>query len=652
MGKNSAQRGHRTFEPNVKADIDDMYGGYEGNGVEKNGNDDVLFEEMTLQELEIYKGKKREVLGDNKGGDELLFDNMALQELKIYGKELKISKSAGPTKANVESSRKRNYSHSQFEGAELDLEERTCYLKSRLSKQLKVENEWAEDCSFLIKPEQESTLFSVNQDLLAVAMPRASIKCEPLLYNSGYLCGLDNIKTEIIETKSYFLQNAACFADCSAANCFADVNSSESSLELLGKVDLGQLESEKSTPFPEKLEGFLDRVDDKGELEMKESAFFNNEFLQCSLNEASTNYFEDMEESTNFTMNLSGESFDGSSDNFDGGELEMSGSTSFTEGTLYCSLNEASTEYMEEKEESTYFIEEMGLPGESSNGFPDVRELDTEELSSTNNESIPCLNEALTHCEPGRSTFLQEIAENHCCRPFTSELMIEGLLPHELSAGNSEEISFLNIPGSETHHNSIGPSSQEISCQVHKNTVTQVSDMAIDDSPQSSESTAASYGCISGLQSEDLGDNADENPIDCEVPTDSVKDTSIAHGDHSTRGTNGPYSSPLDSKDSVSASNSSFDGRSPQDSKPSVLASVDESVKTSIQICPSNGTDGLNAMESFDNFHGEKPKRPPERLLSTRKAISPTCQETLRRAMTTEELYESVEISSKPYVPL
>lgn len=630
MGRKSAQRGHRTFEPNVKADFDDMSGGYEGNGVDKNGSDDVLFDEMTLQELEIYKGKKQEILGDNKGGDELLFDKMALQDLKIYGKELKILKSAGPTKANVESSRKRNHSHSQFEDAELDLEECTCHQKSRLSKQLKVENEWAEDCSSLcnlrhvgsIKPEQESTLFSVNQDLLAVAMPRASIKCEPLLYNSGYLCGLDNIKTEIIETKSYFLQNTACFADCSAASCFTDMNSSESSLELLGRVDLGQLESEKSTPFPEKMKGFVERVDDEGELEMKESAFFNNEFLPCSLNEASTKYFEGMEESTNFTMKLSGESFDGSSDNFDGGELEMRGSTSFTGETLYCSLNEASTEYLEEKEESTYFVEDMGLSGESSNGFPDVRELDTEELSSTNNESIPCLNEALTHCSaPGRSTFLQEIAENHCCRPFTSKLMIEGLLPHELSAGNSEEIPFLNIPGSETHHNSIGPSSQEISCQVHKNTVTQVSDMAIDDSPQSRESTDASYGCISGLECEDLGDNADENPIDSEVPTDSVKDTSIAHEDHSTGGTNGPYSSPPDSNDSVTAYNKSFDGRSPQDSKPSVFASVDESAKTSIQICPNNGTEGLNAMESFDNFHGEKPKHPPKRLLSTRKVM-------------------------------
>lgn len=575
---------------------------------------------MTLQELEIYKGKKWEILGDNSGSDDLVFDNMTLQELEIYeGKKRRKLKSADSTNANAKSSRKRNHSHIQFEEEEPDLEDPFYFQKPRLPKQPKVENEWAEDCSSLcnlkylgsVKPEQESTLFSVNQDSSAAAIPRASIKCEHFLYNCGCPCELGNIKTEIVETKSCILQNAAHFTDCSATNCFADMSSCESSMELLERVDVGELESTKSTPF-ENLKGFLERVDDE-ELEMEESAFFNNEYLHCSLNEASTQYFEDMEEPTKFIVNLSGESSVGPLDNFDGGELEMRGSTSFTEETLYCSLNEASTEYMEE---SIYFMEEVCLSGESSDG---LRELETKDSSSTNNESLPCLNEASTQrSKPGTSTFLQEIAKNHCSHcPFTSELTAEGVLSRELSAGSSKEICVLNSPGSDIHSDSISSSSQGISCQMHKITVTQVSEVAIDDSPQCMESNDASYGCISGLERDNVG----KIPIDSEVPKNVGKDASMDHEDHSTGDTNGPYSSPQDAEHSVIASNGSFDGHSLQDSRHGVFASVDEVAKSSIGTCPSNGAEGVSALESFYNFHGEKLKHPPERLLSTRKVL-------------------------------
>lgn len=53
---------------------------------------------------------------------------------------------------------------------------------------------------------------------------------------------------------------------------------------------------------------------------------------------------------------------------------------------------------------------------------------------------------------------------------------------------------------------------------------------------------------------------------------------------------------------------------------------------------PSDATDAPTATAETEDCHYSEPQHPPERLLSTRKAISPTSQERLCKAMNSIEL--------------
>ncbi|XP_058069068.1 uncharacterized protein LOC131218516 isoform X2 [Magnolia sinica] len=588
-------------------------------------------------------------INGNSDGNDLVFHEMTLQELRdrCKVKKRKLSKCVGIEECHP--------TRMQLKEEEFDLEEPLRCWKSMLLKKSKVERKRNGKPAFLhslesavsVKAEQDSSSFPLaTQDSMPAAMASASMVHGHLLENAN------NIGIGFSQTHSMDLKNVDLSAHFSNIPCFTEADLfGKSSAELHEEDNANELGMEEPTLFSAKAnlsaklsDRFVEEVEG-GRMEMGELASSSNEYFHCALNEASTQHQELGKSSVELPERV------------EPVELEMGELASSSNEYFHCALNEASTQHQElskssaelpervevdelETREPTSFITEMDLSGESSNRIcktADRGELEMGDSTSSPNGSPHCsLNEASTqYLELLRESFIlpesgEEIyvgnakmvfleTASHDCSPSSMfELKKDGASATMLLDSSPEAIAKPKDLGAEICSSCESKSSaEENSFQIHEKATTQMSDADIDCSLQCTELINGSDGCISDSEREDLEKLIDE--VSMEGPT--------------TRDSNEEDNSP------------SFDESSMAGEM--VSESVNEAADCSTtESCSSTGIAALVAVAALENVCGEKAEHPPQRLLSTRKAISPASQEKLRRAANAEGSYTNIQFDN------
>ncbi|KAK9271232.1 hypothetical protein L1049_026822 [Liquidambar formosana] len=533
--------------------------------------------------------------GDNERDselDDLSFGKMTLKQLKARckTKKRKLSKFIDFTDENVEtcSPVKQEYSDLRSEEEEFDLKEPLSHWKSMLTKKRKRINKCASS------PSQSAN--SVKSE--------ESPSDQDLLHSSVKLSARINIKAEVSDSIYSDCQNLVHVADDSSIGCNEQVGScGVASSEMLGTSDGCALET-------------------------GESISFTKEPRSCVVNEVSYDHLEYAE--PNSLPNVA----DMGRDTMTVDDSEMSSHHSSVlpvpelkkqEDIIHTSFPDISPEILSplkdhnsdvyDSSQSHSFPHEMSWQINSNAGaqLPEMaidNGLQCVELShgggacvfeDESKDDLSSNTEAGAASSP-ESNFCSSFYSNPCSSPDSYLVSVDDDSPTTDSFPH------------------------EMSWQINSSAGARLPEMAIDNSLQCVE---LSHG---------VGACAVEDDSKDDLPSNTEAGARSSHESFCSSCNSNPCSSP----DSCLVSMED-DSPTADEEQSLISTSGNTSRKCSASIQLSDASAELSTSEVVGIYHYSELRHPPERLLSTRKAISPTSQERLCKAMDAIELHDDIK---------
>ncbi|XP_030950455.1 uncharacterized protein LOC115974306 isoform X2 [Quercus lobata] len=555
--------------------------------------------------------------GINNDLADLEFSDMTLKQIKDRCKTKKRKRSKcvklSIETAETSSCPRQEFSDLETDEEDLDLQEPLSCWKSKLSKKMKAK-----------KKHMRNHASASSQSSMSIAISEQVPTDTVLPQSSGDLWSVINIKVEDPESDHSDCQNVMCVGDDYSLPCREPKGSCGMvNNEVCGRANECVTETQVSISSVEEPQYCV-----TNELcyEYMESADPN--FLQM-LRASGGNSMEVESLPCHETEGGCGMTTSELCERADAGVLEVSISNEFVTETQvsnssmeepqYCVTNELCYEYMESADPNFLQIVRVSggnsmqvesLPCHEPEGGCGMTTSDLCEIADAGPKSIQIVRTSDGDSVEEDNT---ETTSHEC-----SGFPVADSEKKEYSHSVLHDISPGTISSSINHSSYISDLSQSSSPMDENNDINvQAPHMSICKSTQFIE---LGYGGDACVFEDDIVADLPSNP--------KVTVISSPSGDSNL--------SPDSCLDSVEDNSPTSEEKQPQKS-----ACANAEINISAGIHPCDATDELMMPVDFEYCHHSKPQHPPERLLATRKVISPTSQERLRKAMDSLELQDN-----------
>ncbi|OVA04529.1 hypothetical protein BVC80_1715g47 [Macleaya cordata] len=537
--------------------------------------------------------------------EDLSGSDMTLRELKrrCKAKRVKLPKSNDLTNHDIETCSSPD-GNVQPNGDDSDLEISISSLKSKLSKKPKSKRKCIRKRVFT-SPESAASPKAFAEQISP--SPQESIQTITDIHE------VVTVKSEPFEPDC----NVVCIADVSTCISYLDKDfGGEMSHEVHSRVNGGKLGAGESTSLTEESPScVVNEIPfetlEIGELGTGESTCLAEESPSCVVNEVPFENLEIGELGTGDSTSLTEESpscavNDVPFESLEIGEYGTGESTSLTEESPSCVVNEVPLEYLE-------IGEPLSLPVSDAEIVEGITEVELSQLISQESLSSPVF-------EPMREGNIAD--------------------PISLCSPPTEAVPATMDPDSEIYRSCKDYSClQGISCLMDNGTVTQMSEMSIDDNLGCNGQSNGGDGCDSEMIGE--GDSKEDTPPSFEDHVNNSGNVYISSHNSNSCFSLQTGSDSVDHFAPTVETVEMYSSLATDEPVSGVVGAVDFSSETS-----PDATNRLSVMEALENHHGPQLEYPPKRLFSTRKAISPSSQAKLRHAVDADELYDNIEHSS------